>query len=227
MFDAILRTPTRICEAKFGNLWLVRGRRLPHRRAARRAGAYREYPRRKPVRQPEPGNALGRACATKQGTSRSPTSRKIMPTTGTRSAIAASRRSLPARARSLAVPMLKDGDVIGVHRHLPPGGAAVHRQADRAGAELRRPGRDRHREHAAAQRAAPAHRRSHRIAGAADRDLRGAEGHQPARPASWSRCSTRMLENATASARPSSAIAVPTARASLPLAAAVHGTAGA
>ena len=40
------------------------------------------------------------------------------------------------------------------HRHLPPGGAAVHRQADRAGAELRRPGRDRHREHAAAQRTA-------------------------------------------------------------------------
>ena len=62
-------------------------------------------------------------------------------------------------------------------RHLPPGGAAVHRQADRAGAELRRPGRHRHREHAAAQRAAPAHRRSLRIAGAADRDLRGAEGH--------------------------------------------------
>ena len=43
--------------------------------------------------------------------------------------------------------------------------------------ELRRPGRHRHREHAAAQRAAPAHRRSHRVAGAADRDLRGAEGH--------------------------------------------------
>ena len=64
------------------------------------------------------------------------------------------------------------------HRHLSPGGAAVHRQADRAGAELRRPGRHRHREHAAAQRAAPAHRRSHRIAGAADRDLRGAQGHQ-------------------------------------------------
>ena len=57
----------------------------------------------------------------------------------------------------LAVPMLKDDELIGVHRHLPPGGAAVHRQADRAGAELRRPGRHRHREHAAAQRAAPAH----------------------------------------------------------------------
>ena len=66
--------------------------------------------------------------------------------------------------------MLKDDELIGVDRHLPPGGPAVHRQADRAGAELRRPGRHRHREHAAAQRTAPAHRRSQRIAGAADRD---------------------------------------------------------
>ena len=46
------------------------------------------------------------------------------------------------------------------HRHLSPGGPPVHRQADRAGAELRRAGGDRDREHAAAQRAAPAHRRS-------------------------------------------------------------------
>ena len=91
-------------------------------------------------------------------------------------------------------------------RHLPPGGAAVHRQADRTGAELRRPGRDRHREHAAAQRAAPAHRRSLRVAGAADRDLRGAQGHRPARRANWSRCSRPCWRTRRASARPSSAI---------------------
>ena len=40
------------------------------------------------------------------------------------------------------------------YRHLSPGGAPLHRQADRAGTELRRAGRHRHREHAAAQRAA-------------------------------------------------------------------------
>ena len=70
------------------------------------------------------------------------------------------------------------------HRHLPPGGAAVHRQADRAGHEFRRSGRHRHREHAPAQRAA-------RIAAAADRHRRRAQGHQPLdlRPAE--RCSTR------------------------------------
>ena len=37
---------------------------------------------------------------------------------------------------------------------LPPGSSSLHRQADRAGHEFRRSGRHRHREHAAAQRAA-------------------------------------------------------------------------
>ena len=63
------------------------------------------------------------------------------------------------------------------YQHLPSGGASIHRQADRAGAELRRAGRHRHREHAAAQRAAPAHRRSLRGAGATDGNRGGAEGH--------------------------------------------------
>ena len=38
----------------------------------------------------------------------------------------------------LMVPMLKENELIGVYRHLPPGGPPVHRQADRAGHELRR-----------------------------------------------------------------------------------------
>ena len=37
----------------------------------------------------------------------------------------------------LAVPMLKEDELIGAIVHLPAGGAAVHRQADRAGHELR------------------------------------------------------------------------------------------
>ena len=49
------------------------------------------------------------------------------------------------------------------HRHCRRG-AALHRQADRAGAEFRRPGGHRYREHAAAQRIAPTHRGSERVA---------------------------------------------------------------
>ena len=80
--------------------------------------------------------------------------------------------------RSLvSVPMLKDDELIGA--------IAIYRQEVRPFTdkqielvhELRRPGRHRHREHAAAQRTAPAHRRSDRVAGAADRDIGGAEGH--------------------------------------------------
>ena len=105
------------------------------------------------------------------------------------------------RARILAVPMLQGRRAGRRDRDLSPGSPPVHRQADRAGAELRRPGRHRHREHAAAQRAAPAHRRSDRIAGAADRDRRRAQGHQPLDVRSADRCSIRCVRIAAAAVR--------------------------
>ena len=86
---------------------------------------------------------------------------------------AVGRWSKLAGARTiLCVPMLKDDELIGA--------IAIYRQEVRPFTdkqielvtELRRAGRHRHREHAAAQRAAPAHRRSQRGAGAADRDVR-------------------------------------------------------
>ena len=73
-----------------------------------------------------------------------------------------SRRSLrmrPAGARSLlAVPMLKEGNLIGAIAIYSTEGPSFHRKADRAAQELRRSGRDRYREYPAAQRAAAAHR---------------------------------------------------------------------
>ena len=56
----------------------------------------------------------------------------------------------------LGVPLLKEGKIIGPLL-LSSGSSALHRQADRACHELRRPSRHRHRERAVAQRTAPAH----------------------------------------------------------------------
>ena len=63
-------------------------------------------------------------------------------------------------------------------RHLPPGGAPVHRQADRAGHELRQPGRHRHRERPAAQRIARPHDRTGAIGRGTARARRGQPGGQ-------------------------------------------------
>ena len=93
------------------------------------------------------------------------------------------REVVAARGRSLRRADAQGRRTDRRHRHLPPGGPPVHRQADRAGHELRRPGRHRHRERPPAQRIARAHRRSgalgRRIAGAR-RGLAG--GQLDARP---------------------------------------------
>ena len=52
----------------------------------------------------------------------------------------------------LGVPLLREGMPIGVICADATDGAAVHRQADRAGHDLRRPGGDRDRERAAVRR---------------------------------------------------------------------------
>ena len=111
-------------------------------------------------------------------------------------------RRLSHRAGRSAV---REGVPIGVIVTRTARGAAVHRQADRAGHDLRRPGGDRDRERAAVRRGAGAHARADRGAGAADGDLGGAAGHLAARPASWSRCSRPCWRTRRASARPSSA----------------------
>ena len=77
----------------------------------------------------------------------------------------------------LGVPLLREGDADRRDRLDTTQRAAVHREADRAGHHLRRPGGDRDRERAAVRRGAGAHPRAHRGAGAADRDLGGAASH--------------------------------------------------
>ena len=80
-------------------------------------------------------------------------------------------------------------------QYLSPGGTPLHRQADRAGAELRRAGRHRHREHAAAQRAA-------RIACSSRPRPPRCSRSSVARRAICSLCSTPCWKTPRASARP-------------------------
>ena len=176
VFLSILTNATHICEAKYGMLWLTDGdgfRSVATHDVPAALAAERE---REQIIYPGEDVPLGRIKRTKELVHIADIRTDRAYQTGFRPFVALVE--LGGARTLLLVPMLKDDAARRRDRDLPPGGPAVHRQADRAGAELRRAGRHRHREHAAAQRTAPAHRRSHRVAGAADRDLRGAEGHQ-------------------------------------------------
>ena len=147
----MLENATRICEAKFGNLF-ARWRRVPYRR---RAASVRPPALRRV-------HAQARAHSRRAARPLRPHGRdkQVVHIADIRAeqAISIEIRSLSPlsnwRVRTLlSCPMLKENELIGAS-HLSSGGPSVHRQADRAGAELRRPGRHRHREHAAAQRTA-------------------------------------------------------------------------
>ena len=139
--------------SQFGALWLCEGD--GYRTAALHGplpAAYLEQLRPGTVYRPDPEVSL--VVPSRPGRrSRSPTCSATRPYLD--------RDPLPVAAVDIAgirtlvtVPMLKENEAGRGNRHLSPGGAAVHRKADRAGHEFRRAGRHRHREHAAAQRAA-------------------------------------------------------------------------
>ena len=129
----MLANATRLCQAKFGNLFLRDGDAFRVAALHNASTAYVEWRQREPMVnvRDHPHLPLARAARTKAV--------QHIPDLTTEQAYI--ERDPPivalveaAGARSLlTVPMLKDGRADRRDRHLPPGGPAVHRQADRAG----------------------------------------------------------------------------------------------
>src|SRR5262249_2128812 len=108
VFQAMLVNAVRICDAKFGNLWL---REASSFRVAATYGAppeYREFFRREPLVEPHPESGLGLILSTKQ-----PIHIEDIAAPGFKDKMRLATIEL-AKARSLvAVPMLKDDEVVG------------------------------------------------------------------------------------------------------------------
>jgi signal transduction histidine kinase/uncharacterized membrane protein len=110
VFQAILKNATRICQAKFGNLWLREGNRF---RIAEMYGAppkYREYMQSEPAIDPEPESAMWRIARTRSAVRIDDIT--TVPTHGSRMRTVTIEL---ANARSLVgVPMLKKNEVVGI-----------------------------------------------------------------------------------------------------------------
>ncbi len=163
VFQAMLENATRICEANFGVMFRYDGKAFD---PAARFGVTPEYAaflQQRGSFRPRAGTGLDRLLQTKDIV------RIADDATGPTS-IGGPARLGGARSR-IVVPMLKDDELIGA--------ITIYRQEVRPFTdkqielvtEFRRPGRHRHREHAAAQRAA-------RIPAATNRHRRRAQGHQ-------------------------------------------------
>ncbi|MGB7012943.1 MAG: GAF domain-containing protein, partial [Pseudolabrys sp.] len=112
VFEAMLENATRICEAKFGILWLREGDGFRSVALHNVPPAYAEQRQREPVIRPGPGTGLGRVAKTKQ----------VIHVADVRAEAAYIERD-PLRVSTvelggyrtvLDVPMLKDNELIGI-----------------------------------------------------------------------------------------------------------------
>src|SRR5262249_4128269 len=150
VFKAMLESATRICEAKFGSMYLREGDAFRIVAMHNAPPAFAEARRLRPLVCPGPRTGLYRVASTKQVVhiadlraeqpylEREPSSVTMVERAGARTL--------------LVVPMLKDDELIGnINIYRQEVRPFTDRQASQ---EFRRAGRHRHREHAPAQRTA-------------------------------------------------------------------------
>jgi GAF domain-containing protein len=110
VFDSMLKNALRICDAKFGNLWLREGSKF--RIVAFEGGSqeYRDYLLAEPLVEPDPRSAMARVASDREVIQIEDIS--TAPTHGMRHRIATIEIE---KGRTLvAVPMIKDGQVVGI-----------------------------------------------------------------------------------------------------------------
>ncbi len=174
VFETMLENATRICEAAFGSMLLRQGDAFRRVAIHNAPPEFMEFNARTPVIEPTVSGALRTLWGTKQVVHIAD-----LMADDPEDPIAKFAGGRTSGGRADAEGRRTDRR----YRHLSPGGASVHRKADRTGHQFRQSGRHRHRERPPAQRTARAHRRSgalgRRIAGAR-RGLAG--GQLDARP---------------------------------------------
>ncbi len=164
----MLENAVRICDAKFGNIYRWDGEVLHLLASHNTPPAFAEARKRSPLR-PPPETPVGRMLAHKAAFHSADMA--AHPGYIDRSdpgSIAAVE--LGGVRTILAIPMLKENELIGSFACVSSGSSSLHRQTDRPGYELRLSGRHRHRERAVAQRAKAVFR-------AADGYVAGAAGY--------------------------------------------------
>ena len=162
VFSAVLKAATGICGAKFGVLFRFEGGSFHTAALLDVPPAFADFLARQGAFAPQPGRLFGRVSQTK----------KVIriDDRATEPDLSPSARYGGARS-SIAVPMLKNDELVGcffIYRRK----CDLSPTSRSSWSRISRPGRHRHREHPPAQRAA-------RIAAAADRHCRRAQGDQP------------------------------------------------